>query len=89
METTIMGYIGIIGYILGLDWDNGKENGNLSSPQNSTLQEMSRMVIPRSPIISIPLAFRSNIVAARLSAVRGTEEDECARKPGRLKPEPS
>ena len=35
METTIMGYIGIIvGYIgiieciLGLYWDNGKENGN-------------------------------------------------------------
>ena len=29
METTIMGYIGIIiGYILGLDRDNGKENGN-------------------------------------------------------------
>ena len=27
METTIMGYIGIIGYILGLYWDNGK-NGN-------------------------------------------------------------
>ena len=29
METTIMGYIGIImGYILGLYRDNGKENGN-------------------------------------------------------------
>ena len=28
METIIMGYIGIIGYILGLYWDNGKENGN-------------------------------------------------------------
>ena len=28
METTIMGYIGIIGTILGLYWDNGKENGN-------------------------------------------------------------
>ena len=29
METTIMGYIGVIlGYILGLYWDNGKENGN-------------------------------------------------------------
>ena len=28
METTIMGYIGIIGYMLGLYWDNGKENGN-------------------------------------------------------------
>ena len=28
IETTIMGYIGIIGYILGLYWDNGKENGN-------------------------------------------------------------
>ena len=28
METTMMGYIGIIGYILGLCWDNGKENGN-------------------------------------------------------------
>ena len=27
METTIMGYVGIIGYILGLYWDNGK-NGN-------------------------------------------------------------
>ena len=27
METTIMGYIGIIGTILGLYWDNGK-NGN-------------------------------------------------------------
>ena len=25
METTIMGFIG---YILGLYWDNGKENGN-------------------------------------------------------------
>ena len=25
METTIMGYIGVI---LGLYWDNGKENGN-------------------------------------------------------------
>ena len=28
METTIMGYIGIIGYMLGLYRDNGKENGN-------------------------------------------------------------
>ena len=28
METTILGYIGIIGYILGLYRDNGKENGN-------------------------------------------------------------
>ena len=28
METTIMGYIGILGYRLGLYWDNGKENGN-------------------------------------------------------------
>ena len=28
METTTMGYIGIIGYILGLYGDNGKENGN-------------------------------------------------------------
>ena len=28
METAIMGYIGIIGYILGLYGDNGKENGN-------------------------------------------------------------
>ena len=28
METTIMGYIGIIGYILGFYWDNGKENGS-------------------------------------------------------------
>ena len=27
METTIMGYIGVIlGYMLGLYWDNGKEN---------------------------------------------------------------
>ena len=28
METTIMGYTGIIGYMLGLYRDNGKENGN-------------------------------------------------------------
>ena len=28
METTIMGYIGIIGYILGFYRDNGKEKGN-------------------------------------------------------------
>ena len=28
METTIMGYLGIVGYILGYYWDNGKENGN-------------------------------------------------------------
>ena len=28
MKTTTMGYIGIIRYILGLYWDNGKENGN-------------------------------------------------------------
>ena len=29
METPIKGYIGtIIGYVLGLYWDNGKENGN-------------------------------------------------------------
>ena len=28
METSVMGYIGIIGYILGLYWDNGEENGN-------------------------------------------------------------
>ena len=28
METTIMGYIGVTGYILGLYRDNGKENGN-------------------------------------------------------------
>ena len=26
METTIIGYI--LGFILGLYWDNGKENGN-------------------------------------------------------------
>ena len=23
-----MGYVGVIGYIWGLYWDNGKENGN-------------------------------------------------------------
>ena len=28
LETTIMGHIGIIGYILGIYRDNGKENGN-------------------------------------------------------------
>ena len=28
METTIMGSLGIIWYILGLYRDNGKENGN-------------------------------------------------------------
>ena len=28
METTIMGYIGIRGPLLGLYGDNGKENGN-------------------------------------------------------------
>ena len=28
METTIMGYIGIIGYILGFYKDNGQEHGN-------------------------------------------------------------
>ena len=28
METTIMGYIGIIGVILGFYRHNGKENGN-------------------------------------------------------------
>ena len=28
MESTIMGNIGVIGYILGLYWDCGKENGN-------------------------------------------------------------
>ena len=28
MEMTIMGYIWVIGYILGLYWDNGKENGH-------------------------------------------------------------
>ena len=29
METTIMGYIGVmLGYISGLYWDNGKDNGN-------------------------------------------------------------
>ena len=28
METTIMGYIGIIGYILGSYWDSEKESGN-------------------------------------------------------------
>ena len=28
METTIMGYIGMIGYMSGLYRDTGKENGN-------------------------------------------------------------
>ena len=28
METTIMGYIGIIGSIMGYYWDTGKEHGN-------------------------------------------------------------
>ena len=28
METTILGYIGIIGYILGLHRGNGREHGN-------------------------------------------------------------
>ena len=28
METIIIGYVGIIGYILGLYRENGKENGN-------------------------------------------------------------
>ena len=28
METTIMGYIGIIGYVLGVFRENGKENAN-------------------------------------------------------------
>ena len=29
METTIMGFIGIIGYMLGLYWDNGKRTWKL------------------------------------------------------------
>ena len=28
METPTMGYIKLIGYTLGLYWENGKENGN-------------------------------------------------------------
>ena len=28
METTILGYVGIIGYTVGLYWDKGKEHGN-------------------------------------------------------------
>ena len=28
METTIVGYLGIMGYILGVLGDNGKEKGN-------------------------------------------------------------
>ena len=28
METTIMGYVGMVGYILGLYCENGKANGN-------------------------------------------------------------
>ena len=35
METTKMGYIGIIGYILGLYCENGKENGNYYPGQYS------------------------------------------------------
>ena len=31
METTIMGYIGITGVILGFIGDNGKEHGNYYS----------------------------------------------------------
>ena len=31
METTLMGYKGIVGYILGISRDNGKENGNYYS----------------------------------------------------------
>ena len=31
METTIMGYVGIVGVILGLYWHNGKSNGNYYS----------------------------------------------------------
>ena len=31
METSIMGYIGIIGCILGLHTDNGKSNGSYYS----------------------------------------------------------
>ena len=29
METTIMGFIGIIGYMLGLYWDSGKRKRKL------------------------------------------------------------
>ena len=28
METTILDYKRILGYILGISWDNGRENGN-------------------------------------------------------------
>ena len=35
METTTIGYMGIIGYILGLYWDHGKENGNYDASRKA------------------------------------------------------
>ena len=40
METTIMGYIGIIWYILGLYGDNGKENGNYYIKEKNMFQDL-------------------------------------------------
>ena len=45
METTMMGYVGIIGYILGLYGDNGKESGNYYSIKGYILGYMETIIM--------------------------------------------
>ena len=52
METTIMGYIGIIGYILGLYWDNGKENGNYRIAKQKKAATMM-LILKRILLVSL------------------------------------
>ena len=39
LKRVYRGYIGIIGYILGLYWDNGKENGYIGANGESNGKE--------------------------------------------------
>ena len=65
MEATITGYIGIIGYTLGLYRDNGKENGSYHS-RTEILKVDTRPAIVTTRIIIVVMFKSSDIPIIRL-----------------------
>ena len=60
METTIMGYVGVVGVIFGLYWGNGKENGNYCNGLYRGLFSSAAMVSTNCFFLATTTAAWSN-----------------------------